>query len=165
MKKTVKVKHLIDKVNKLNRNSETFSPEQRQAINMFVENILLECGVYEGFGYLSRKDVPKGQQPGVQWTNENKTVWSDTHDPINTPCPVFPDESRRHYYYHRDLLTPCQLCNEPTIGSTGAAGIEWDNICQVCKDKEDKAAMERITEQAQMFSSMFEGLFGTKTKE
>lgn len=103
MRKTMQVKELIDKVNKINQVSTIIPAEARKGINYFLESVLHDCGVYAGFGYLSRKEVPQGEQPGVVWTNEDKTVWSDNHDPVSAPNPTFPDETRRCYYYHRKL--------------------------------------------------------------
>jgi hypothetical protein len=102
VRKTIKVKELIEQVNLINKNS-TMSPKERGSINLFLESILLDCDVYVGFGYYTRQDVPAGEQPGIVWTNENKTVWSDSHDPEATPNPVFPDDSRRRYYISRKL--------------------------------------------------------------
>jgi hypothetical protein len=45
----------------------------------------------------------------------------------------------------------CILCKKETTGSIGAAGIHWPNICQTCKDKEDKALLFNITAQAKVF--------------
>ena len=39
---------------------------------------------------------------------------------------------------------PCILCGTPTTGSVGAAGIHWKNICQTCKDAEDRALEARL---------------------
>lgn len=38
----------------------------------------------------------------------------------------------------------CVLCGKLTTGSVGAAGIEWDNICQPCKDGEDAALAAQV---------------------
>ena len=38
----------------------------------------------------------------------------------------------------------CILCNTPTTGSVGRAGLEWPMICQPCKDREDGAVSARF---------------------
>lgn len=43
------------------------------------------------------------------------------------------------------------LCGKETNGSIGAAGIKWPNICQPCKDKEDKALVEIVKVEAKIF--------------
>ncbi len=41
-------------------------------------------------------------------------------------------------------MKKCLVCDSPTTGSVGAAGIKWPFICQKCKDEEDKALENRI---------------------
>ena len=41
-------------------------------------------------------------------------------------------------------MRKCILCGVETKGSIGAAGIKWPNICQTCKDREDKALLNRL---------------------
>ncbi len=38
----------------------------------------------------------------------------------------------------------CVLCGELTSGSTGASGMVWPCICQPCKDREDRAALDAL---------------------
>lgn len=51
--------------------------------------------------------------------------------------PLFDAEAPNHL--HRD----CRLCQQPTIGSVGAAGFVWTKLCQTCKDNEDNALARR----------------------
>jgi hypothetical protein len=50
----------------------------------------------------------------------------------------------------------CILCNKDTEGSVGAAGIKWNNICQPCKDKEDRALAERLKYEGKVFDKFLE---------
>lgn len=52
---------------------------------------------------------------------------------------------------------PCALCDEPTTGSVGAAGIKWAAICQPCKDREDKAALAALVR----LNGSFDKIFGS----
>lgn len=54
-------------------------------------------------------------------------------------------------------MKKCILCGCETEGSVGAAGIKWSCICQTCKDKEDKVALEKL-EQVAKCISMVEAL-------
>lgn len=53
----------------------------------------------------------------------------------------------------------CILCNVPTCGSIGAAGIQWPHICQPCKDKEDKALAVSIAIQVKAFDVIAAAIF------
>ncbi|MBW2636013.1 MAG: hypothetical protein JRC86_00555 [Deltaproteobacteria bacterium] len=92
MRKTLKVKDLIDKVNCRNRHSTT-TPEKRAGWNSILEAILLETGTYAGFGYLLRNEVPDGEKPGII---PDPTERGTNHE--------FPDETRRKYYYYHGLV-------------------------------------------------------------
>jgi hypothetical protein len=59
-------------------------------------------------------------------------------------------------------MKPCKLCGVETNGSIGAAGIQWTSICQPCKDKEDKAALEQVKIQARILNVVFQKLLGDK---
>jgi len=50
----------------------------------------------------------------------------------------------------------CLICGKDTEGSIGAAGIKWPNICQSCKDQEDKALFERIKYEGKVFDKVIE---------
>lgn len=43
----------------------------------------------------------------------------------------------------------CILCDEPTLGSIGAAGIRWPMVCQPCKDREDQTLARQLDHTAQ----------------
>jgi len=90
---TVSIVDLIEKVNKLNRES-TYSREHRIGVNTFLENILHQNKVYAGFGYLTIDKVPKGQLPGIV-RKETLLQPGEHHE--------FPDDSRIVYFYHRRL--------------------------------------------------------------
>ena len=85
-RKTIEVKRLVDEVNRINRES-TFSPEHREGINLFLENILHETGNYEGFNHLYERDVPAGEKPGIIFDE------SGEHNH------VFPDDTRKVYFF------------------------------------------------------------------
>lgn len=53
-----------------------------------------------------------------------------------------------------DEVKNCILCNKPTTGSVGAAGIKWSMICQPCKDKEDDALKNRIKHTAMIIDKL-----------
>lgn len=52
----------------------------------------------------------------------------------------------------------CVIGDKPTTGSTGAAGIKWDDICQPCKDREDKALLSRVQYESKVMDLIMEGL-------
>lgn len=81
-RKTVKVADLIAKVNHLNRVS-TCSPETRQGWNTLLGGMLHSIGRYAGFSYLTDKDVPAGEEPGIRFGGGGRE---------------FPDETRREYH-------------------------------------------------------------------
>lgn len=51
-------------------------------------------------------------------------------------------------------MRKCIVCGKPTNGSVGAAGIKWPMICQPCKDKEDKEALNRLKSYSQAFNTI-----------
>lgn len=57
---------------------------------------------------------------------------------------------------------PCALCNQPTTGSVGAAGIKWAAICQPCKDREDRALAGRVEAMGAHADRVFGTLFGSR---
>jgi hypothetical protein len=85
---TVDVKALVEEVNYRNRES-TCSAEVRDGWNSLLEEVLMSTKNYAGFGWLSAKEVPAGERPGIVWSGEGT-------DNIGTPS--FPDDSRRVYY-------------------------------------------------------------------
>lgn len=82
-RKTVDVRALVEKVNHRNKHS-TCSRAVRDGWNTFIEDILMETGNYNGFGYYLTSEVPEGCLPGMVNGESEKT---------------FPDDSRRYYYF------------------------------------------------------------------
>lgn len=62
-------------------------------------------------------------------------------------------------------MTICELCEKPTTGSIGAAGLHWKNICQSCKDKEDNALLVKISRQKHLLDNVFTALVELKKPE
>lgn len=56
-------------------------------------------------------------------------------------------------------MRKCILCGIPTNGSVGAAGLHWNNICQCCKDKEDRALSDSLKIQCQAIDAIFDCVF------
>lgn len=56
-------------------------------------------------------------------------------------------------------MKTCMLCGKETEGSVGVAGIKWSTICQPCKDREDKALLERVEVQAKIFDTISDTIF------
>ena len=81
--KTVKIAALIDRVNDLNR-AGTDSPEVRRGWNSLLEDTLDAGGFTFGWLYLTSKEVPKGQEPGVRHRGDGVTE--------------LPDSTRRQYH-------------------------------------------------------------------
>jgi hypothetical protein len=87
-RRTINITDLIDEVNRVNRESRgAFGPQQRMGSNMLLESVLTFADVHSGFGYLTQREVPPGELPGI--------VKGDGVVPDQ-----FPDESRRIYYTH-----------------------------------------------------------------
>jgi hypothetical protein len=64
----------------------TCKPEVRRGWNSFLENVLCHVDAYKGFFFLTAKDVPIGEKPGI----------IPNHD--NPGLTEFPDETRRNYF-------------------------------------------------------------------
>ena len=50
----------------------------------------------------------------------------------------------------------CILCDKPTTGSIGVAGLKWGFICQKCKDIEDKALADRLSYENKVMDRILE---------
>jgi len=59
-------------------------------------------------------------------------------------------------------MKSCLICNDPTNGSIGAAGIDWPAICQNCKDTEDAALSRRIEKQARVTDRILFAVLGSR---
>ena len=81
MRKTIKVRDLIEMVNARNRCS-TCSEAARSGWNSFLEEVLAKTDSYAGFALLKDGEVPRNQKPGITGTSPDCT---------------FPDDSRRSY--------------------------------------------------------------------
>lgn len=87
MAKTVKIADLIDKINTMLRAKNTIF--ERQALILFINDILHENKVYAGFNYLEESEVPVGCTPGIK---RSEPDWfKDT------------DNTRIFYYIHHTL--------------------------------------------------------------
>ncbi len=75
-RKTIEVKAIKDKANEYFKNSFD-TPQERQAVICFLEEILRETGNYQGFQYLSVNECPSNELPGIRdfdgekWNFEN----------------------------------------------------------------------------------------------
>jgi hypothetical protein len=94
-RKTVDLVTMIVKVNERNKLS-TCAPDVRRGWNDLLETLLLENGVYAGFSYLSKSDVPAGHAPGILAERRGDDF---TVEQRFEGC----DETRRHYHFHNHL--------------------------------------------------------------
>jgi hypothetical protein len=85
-RKTFEVKAFIQKVNEELREG-TCSPEQREGIIYAAETVLHSTGNYNGFRYLTAREVPAGQLAGI---NSTDLPYEEMF--LNT------DRTRVHYY-------------------------------------------------------------------
>ena len=75
-RKTIEVQNIKDKANEYFKNSFD-TPQERQAVILFLEDILRETGNYNGFQYLESREVPLNELPGIRefdgekWNFEN----------------------------------------------------------------------------------------------
>ncbi len=59
----------------------------------------------------------------------------------------------------------CMGCGQPTTGSTGAAGLKWNNLCQPCKDAADAQVVRTLEATVKAFPFNLPACFKPKTKE
>lgn len=85
--KTIRIEKLVGIVNSRNKFSTT-DKDIRTGWNSLLEEALHKTGNYAGYGYLNAEQVPTGQLPGI------------ADGPV-TGKKIFPDESRRSYYYSK----------------------------------------------------------------
>jgi len=119
IRKTANVASILKRVNHRLANS-TCSPEVRQGMASVLETILMDSGLYAGYGYLTEKDLGGCELPGVSYYDsrtgaevdpglyfEEITGRKERGLPVKGGRYVqeFPDESRRHYYVHRAIWT------------------------------------------------------------
>jgi hypothetical protein len=95
-RKTVKVKDLVEQINRKNKTS-TCDRRVRQGWNALLEDILHTTGNYQGFNYYSDVDLADGLTPGVR-TEINKSG-------VLAPCADYgerfrgTDDSRIFFYF------------------------------------------------------------------
>ena len=93
MRKTMKVAALIDEANRTLRESTHESNDCRIGIITFLEHILHATGSYNGFGYLTEKEVPAGTNPGINYDWSTRLP-KEPYEERFKNC----DDSRRRYY-------------------------------------------------------------------
>ena len=93
MRKTINVKWLIEHVNEFNKTSADKWKNEREGKNMLLEVILHEVGAYNGFSYLSARELhDDAMSVGIREQKEDGS-WNfeDT------------DHTRVCYFIHRKL--------------------------------------------------------------
>jgi hypothetical protein len=107
MRKTVDLLTLVTKANDYLATS-TVSRDMRLGVASLIETALHLADAYSGFGYLTERDVPHGQWPGIMELPDY--VARGGNDPqvlartatrgcdLSDPDRVFPDDSRRVYF-------------------------------------------------------------------
>lgn len=50
--------------------SDSLEPKERQVLMTTLEHVLFSSRNYKGFGYLTDEQVPRGQLPGVNYTQD-----------------------------------------------------------------------------------------------
>ena len=79
-RKTVNIEFLIDQVNSMILNSVDSARDERIALGLFIEKVLMEHGCYKGFRYLDEIDMEKstnGMSNGIR-RNTDGDKWEDT---------------------------------------------------------------------------------------
>lgn len=94
-RKTVSVESIVDQVNTSLKES-TCSADIRLGMCTVVEQVLMASGNYNGFRYLDKNEVPKGQLPGVRIDEDGQCLTYEERF-ANT------DDSRRQYYHKCDF--------------------------------------------------------------
>lgn len=75
-KKTIAIADVIERANKIFRESENSYADGRRYTQAFVENILMDTGNYNGFNYLAPSEVEPGRTFGITW-DDNKPTFHD----------------------------------------------------------------------------------------
>jgi len=65
-RKTIKIEKIIEMGNKILQD-DIHDPEFRSGVKLMLENILHESGTYRGFCFLTQKEVPQGEAPGIHY--------------------------------------------------------------------------------------------------
>jgi hypothetical protein len=102
VRKTVDVAELVNLTNQFLLNSADELRGERQGVASFLEQVLHRCGAYVGFGYLyphHMKQSALGNTPGIIFDEVDLN-----HE--------YPDDSRRIYSLHKDLIRRERL-NDP----------------------------------------------------
>jgi hypothetical protein len=75
-KKTIAIADIVERANKVFRESEDSYTQGRRYTQAFVENILIDTGNYNGFNYLAKREVEPGKTYGIAW-DDNRPVFYD----------------------------------------------------------------------------------------
>ena len=79
-RKTANIEFLINQVNSMILNSVDSARDERIALGLFIEKVLMEHGCYKGFRYLDEIDMEKstnGMSNGIR-RNTDGDKWEDT---------------------------------------------------------------------------------------
>ena len=79
-RKTANIEFLINQVNSMILNSVDSARDERIALGLFIERVLMEHGCYKGFRYLDEIDMEKstnGMSNGIR-RNTDGDKWEDT---------------------------------------------------------------------------------------
>jgi hypothetical protein len=78
-RKTANIEFLINQVNSMILNSVDSARDERIALGLFIERVLMEHGCYKGFRYLDEIDMEKstnGMSNGIR-RNTDGDKWED----------------------------------------------------------------------------------------
>jgi len=114
IRKTASIAAVLKRINFKLLHS-TCSGDVRRGMADVLGTILMDAGLYSGYGYLTRADLKRvdnwSEDPGIEFRDpEGKAVLADVYyaeaqkakagDYICRYSKKFPDESRRFYYVH-----------------------------------------------------------------
>jgi hypothetical protein len=88
MSKTIHVEKVLDYVNDMLATS-TCVPDVRHGMILVLSEILHKTDNYVGFRYLLDGEVPEGQEPGIRWSDGERTDGYRDRE--------YPDDTRRQY--------------------------------------------------------------------
>lgn len=77
-KKTVSLRFVVERANKMFLNSKNDAVAERRALLSFVSDLLMDADVYNGFGFLTEDMVPTGTTFGVIHKPEGKHEFPDS---------------------------------------------------------------------------------------
>ena len=79
-RKTVSLAAMLFRVNHYNRQHTLSSADFRRGQNRLLADMLHATGNYAGFGFLSAKNVPRGEKPGVRYDEKGSPLFDDCDD-------------------------------------------------------------------------------------